>query len=316
MSRRTYCQVLGGLLVAALAVGAVPATAEMVSADFTAGITTTEVDGYAGMAGDGWTTAWSEWKSGSATKTMTLRTPIDGTELKSGLGNYLEVIGGQNGSGTGSFTVGRSFKTVDKTPIDWTKEHTIRFTVRIDEDVDAEGAFTNVEERYQFYERANLSGVPDATSTFVISGISKSTAGTVFPAGVAGEWTFFDGLGTGSWDTSAERHFNTDVALHTGHVYDFEVVVKPETQSYDAAVRDFTADGSWVRAYNLGWRTSATEIPTYLVFAGRDGQTATDNDLRKYSLDAITIVPEPSTFLMLMGVLAAMSVATRGRRDW
>jgi len=319
MKGRFYGWVLGGLLVAVLATGAAPATAEMVSADFTAGSTTTEVDGYVGRPGDGWVTAWAEWKSGSATKTVTLRTPPgDGTELKEGLGRYLEAKGGQNTAGTGSFTVGRSYKTVDKTPIDWTKKFTIRFTVRIDEDVDATGAFTNVEERYQFFDRSNISGVSDTTSAFVISGASKDTSGTVFPAEVAGEWTFFNGLRTGSWD--ATRSVNTDVAVRTGHVYDFEVVVKPETQSYDAAVRDVTTEpnAAWVRKYNLGWRTSATAVGGYLVFAGRDGQTVSDSDLRMFSLDAVSIVPEPATLLLLIvagTILAAMRRTTPARAE-
>ncbi|MBN2215813.1 MAG: PEP-CTERM sorting domain-containing protein [Pirellulales bacterium] len=87
----------------------------------------------------------------------------------------------------------------------------------------------------------------------------------------------------------------------------------PETQTYDATVTDVTASLSFT-ASNLGWRTSATEIPGYLVFAGRDGASTT-GDARHFSLEAVTIVPEPSTSLMLMGALAAMSVATRGRRN-
>ncbi|MBN2215796.1 MAG: PEP-CTERM sorting domain-containing protein [Pirellulales bacterium] len=318
MSRRTYCQVLGGLLVAALAVGAVPAAAEMVSADFTAGNTTTEVDGYAGVAGDGWATAWVKRSTSGLTATATVLTAEEGTELKEGLGNFLYVTANREGSTGHGGGVIRSYKTSGMDPIDWTKTHTICFTVRIDEDVDAEGAFTDAEDRYMIHDRSTNAAVQsDGTASFMISGAPKNIdeSNPNFPTNVAGEWTFYNGLAPeGSSTFDKTRQVDTNIALHTDHVYDFTIVTDPETQTYDATVTDVTASLSFT-AYDLGWRTLATEIPGYLCFGGRDGASTT-GDTRQFSLDAVTIVPEPSTFLMLMGALAAMSVATRGRRDW
>ncbi|NLE36603.1 MAG: PEP-CTERM sorting domain-containing protein [Pirellulaceae bacterium] len=297
MNRRFLPHVVAAM-VAVITIGTLPAFAATVTlvADFTAGNTTAEVDGYQGMAGDGWAGAWVLGKTSGVTAVATVNDPsnFEGDELNPGLGNYLDVTMGREGSTGAGGGVIRSYKSTELGAVDWTLEHTISFTIRLDEDVDALDAFTDLDDRYVFHGRkdalAPQTGGNMGTG-FLITGVSKNV-GTVFPAGVAGEWTFYNGDGDDSFLSDPLKHVDTDIQLLTGHVYEFQVVVKPETKTYDAAVRDFTAggeQGAWVWGYDLGWRDQMqADTPAFLSFAGRDGASTT-GDNRHFSLDALSI---------------------------
>jgi len=284
-----------------------------VEARFAHGNTLSEVDGYLGVRGDGWNDAWRIRAQYPAWATATVLTPGDFgySELKPGQsGNYLEfdATHSQNTNYTG---LTRSYKSND-VGIDWSQEHSIQFSVRIDEDLSA-GGFTHVDDRYQFSNIDNGYN-SDSSSTWMVACYGGSDEDDETPLANpedVGVWTFYDGGRDGAART-AERNVASDIAVTSGQVYDFTIVVDPLTQSYDATVSDGTNSFT---ATDLGWRTAATEIGQWLVFDTRAGDV-TFAEHRLFSLDDIVItqlsesipgdedadVPEP-------GIAALLTIA-------
>ncbi|MBN2217319.1 MAG: BNR-4 repeat-containing protein [Pirellulales bacterium] len=295
-----------------------------VEAHFDAGNSLSQVDGYLGARGNGWNDSWRIQAAYPTTATATVMTPTDSgfSEMKPGQsGYYLDVDAAHTQSAT-STGLTRSYKSAD-VGINWTKRHSIEFSVRIDEDLTAVD-FTHADDRYQF---SNIDDGyhADETSTWTVAcygGASEPGETQIANPEDIGVWTFYDGDRDGAART-ADGNVASDVAVTTGQVYDFTIVVDPETQSYDATVSDgihsFTATG-------LGWQTAAAEIGQWLVFDTLAGNVAS-TEHRSFSLDDIVItqwsesappqddigVPEPSATI-LGTIAAAFLAAWRGIR--
>ncbi len=253
---------------------------------FNAGNTTTQVDGYEGKAGDGWDTPWN----GQEARATCLAGVESLNEIKTGGGNHLEVTldsfdPGEPPAEYGLGAVGRDYTRVNELGIDFTKRHKISFTVRIDEDV---SDFTEFYDMYQISDGAAMSWGPTSSSTWQISAFG----GHVDPLdpnsspgpGMVGEWTVLDGNRDGDW--APEDSLDTDIALTTGGIYDFEIVVDPSDQSYDITITDTSDPDNPFSATDLGWRTASDYVGGWLIFAERVNDA---DDQRAWSIDDIVI---------------------------
>jgi len=261
-----------------------PGGRSIVAAHFTGGGSdatpvTDVVDAYVGMPGDGWRTPWEKSTlRADATVAVDTASPV-----KSGR-EYLSVSEVSNTPGTvGRAAVARDYKTTVEPGIDWSKEHTITFTLRIDEATIGEplaDTFTDFEDRYIIYDAPGLQSGPSEFCTWMVT--AYAAAGDYANADVVGQWCFYDGLGDGG-DMDGDLNVDTNIDIVAGGVYDFTIVVDPETWTYDATVSDgvdsFTAT-------DLGWRTNAANVGGYLHFATRHSD---EYDARAFSLDALVI---------------------------
>jgi len=259
--------------------GPPPVYVDTVAARFNAGATDTEVDGYPGMAGLGWGGPWQHTMSSTTGVTGTVEV-LSSNPLKPGdaSGNYVQVTNTHTADKTYSGFC-RNYKVTDG-GIDWTKEHTIQFSIRIDEDLTA-GNFTTQDDRYHI---SNVGGTKntDTTASWMVTLVGGE--GTYADADDVGEWIFYDGnRDSGAMDVT--RTVSSDMTVVSGTVYDFTIVVDPETQSYVGSVTDgintFTSG-------TLGWRRSSTEIGANLMFDTRAGGVVF-GDERKFSLDNVVI---------------------------
>jgi len=281
---------LDAVMVTGAGSGPPPDPPETVVARFTDGNDdTTYVDAYHGIAGGGWKTPWSD-VSNRAAVTTTVRSPgdLEFDEVKSGQGRYLSLSADNDGTGISNAGVVRNYKVTTDPGVDWTKPHQVQFTIRIDEDVDSETLFTDENDRYGIFDGASKTASTSETCSWIVSAFSKyAEENTVFGSEVAGQWSFYNGTHDGVWDKA--RNVDTDVAVHSGGVYDFTIVVNPLNQTYDATVTDVTDPenpSDPFTATNLGWRTAAMDIGGYLAFYGRSND---DGDVRAFSLDDVVI---------------------------
>jgi len=264
------------------------------------------VDAYTGTSGDGWR---SPWKSGtsSAVSTYTVRASGDPDydEIKPGeSGAYLEVETDHNKSGSYA-GVTRNYKAFEE-GIDWTTEHIIEFTLRIDESqADLDADFTAQNDRYQIGEVNSVRYNVDSNSRWMVA--CYGGTGSFVNAEDVGVWVFYDGDGLGS-SMDAARNVESTVAVLSGGVYDFTITVDPDTKTYVGSVTDGTTEFT---TGSLGWRKATDEIGGNLVFSTRSDSA---DDVRAFSLDEVLLIPEPGTLILLGIGLAMLAAMRRARR--
>jgi len=238
-----------------------------VAAHFNDGETTEAADGFTGMAGSGWNSPWTK-RNDRVTLTTTVKDSTTGAELHAGTsGKYLEMtatIGNPSTYGYGIGGVTRDYARVNEAGIDWSQDHTIKFSVRIDEDLSLD--FTDANDKYVVFDQAYARG-----------GISSDTTWGVFTDGASGaacNWTFIDGLGTQV----------STITLAQGGVYDFTIAVDVDGRTYDVSLTDgvstFEIDG-------LAWRNQGiSTVGGFLNFMARGNVTG---EVRAWSIDEIII---------------------------
>jgi hypothetical protein len=256
-----------------------------ITAHFAGGNTDTVVDAYVGQPGEGWQTAWATAVTrADIVAAVVLPGDMGFSELHSGKGAYLRVEATQNTADTqGLAAVTRNYKTTTMPGIDWTKQHTIKFTVRVDEDV---ATFTDFDDRYLMFDSTASRSGTSADCTWMVTAYGGE--GAYAGADVVRQWSFYNGDRAGS-DLIASLNVDTNIDITTGGVYDFTIVVNPVTQSYDATVSDGTNSFT---ATDLGWRTSAKSVGGYLSFGARSSALG---ELRAISLDEVIVTTETTT---------------------
>jgi len=255
--------------------GPPPVYRDTVAARFDAGETEAEVDGYPGMAGLGWDGAWRHTTSNADVTGTVAVLSLNPLKPSADSGNYAQVTNAHNADKTYSGFC-RDYKMLDG-GIDSTKKHTIQFSIRIDEDLTA-GNFTVQDDRYHI---SNVSGTKntDTTASWMVTLVGGE--GTYANADDVGEWIFYDGnRDSGAMDVT--RTVSSDIVVVSGTVYDFTIVVDPETQSYIGSVTDGTHTFT---SGTLGWRRSSSEIGENLMFDTRAGGITIGPDQRQFSVE-------------------------------
>jgi hypothetical protein len=295
-----------------------PGGMTLVAAHFNGGNSTSVVDGYKGMGGDGWDGPWTtfDWRVIPAN---TVVSPGDEgfSPLKSGSGAYLKMTNtGENPDpppgGHGKSGVGRDYARTAASPgINWTEAHTIKFTVRIDEDIAGGGTFNTSLDRYQIYDSSTPCSNIDATSVWAVQACGAAD-GSAITEDMVGEWIFTYGNGSGG--TGGYADSNIDIVY--GGVYDFTIVVDPTTQTYDATVKygetTFTAQ-------DLVWKTASDVVGGSITFMS---VITTKDEVRAWSIDeliisqGVTVVPGDTNGDGVVNETDATTVADNwGRTD-
>lgn len=318
---------LGMLSIAAciaITLGSTTSNAATVVANFDDGAGT-GVDGYLGAAtpgvapepGAGWQNPWV-LKAGSNSVTDTV--PAGGSPIVGG-GNYLDVDVQSTNSGAGTFSVQRKFQ--DPGAISSPMPYEIKFTYRIDEDVDSvTSTFTDFQDRYMIAEaQGGLQVIGDggASNNFSWSiwgfggsdDLGASTSGNL-ASGVAKHWAFYNGDSAGgSFDPSSASMINTGIEMTTGGVYDFIITVDPVTSTWDATVNDGTNSFSQT---GMGFKNSGAVQSTLHFLTKRSRLDSTlFGDTRAFSIDGVSVssVPEPSSLMIAFCGCLALGMSLR-----
>jgi hypothetical protein len=252
-------------------------TLEEVAARFDGGTSTTVVDAYEGMAGDGWAGPWQNDTHGtSANFTATVDSA---NEVHTGDGNCLSLtMTNTRSDGTGLARVSRSFGTIPS--IDRTQEYTVEFTVRIDENYVENEVFTSMtdyDDRYVISCSSTEHGSTHPDDTFAIRAMGAE--GTWGPH-IVRKWAFTDGDNLGGVD----QFIGSGIGLVEDGVYDFVVTVSPEDGTYDVTLTDHLSNE--FTATDLGWRTEAGLGGDWLNFVMKSD---TLDEMRSMTIDNIVI---------------------------
>jgi hypothetical protein len=253
-------------------------------ANFTDGTGTTLPDQYAGVAGSGWLGAWGT--NNGPTVAVSNTSPVN-----SG-GNYLNVTS----SVANDTAVGRRFDGTSA-GVDITVPVTFTFDLR----VDTLTGFDTVNDYLSAHANSSAAGTNynvSSNSSYIIRAYGASPS-----AGKnANEWLFYNGAGDGG-SFSAANFQNSGMTVGAGTTYSFTVTNDPATKKYSVSIFDGT---NTVSSSNLGWRSSSAS--NGIAFNNRASAVT---DVESYSIDNISIVPEPGT-VTLVG-LAGLAVLRRRR---
>ncbi len=263
------------------------ASAETIRADFAAGNTSSQVDGYIGTGGDGWLGSWAPFTSPAATATFS--NSVLNTNPLNGGGNYLDAnftYAGASGVGQGTTNRGFSTETVDvSAPVRYT------FDYRIDT------ALSNGNQNYKVFNRVGgtASGT-DSNDTWVIHAIYNSPSSTT--------WYVLDGNGAGG----AFSNINTGFEVVAGTVYSFIIDTDPANKSWGISITDGI---STYTNENIGFRVNSTSDGNFLHF----GASASPGSTIGFSLDSLSIasIPEVEVSAAVLGIASLLALYARCR---
>lgn len=244
-----------------LCVSLLPLAAAQINANFTAGNTSSQADGYVGTAGSGWTSAWTTNK-GSATYITFSNTVTAASPLNSG-GNYLSVnVSNSNTTTDYGGAVARQFDTA---VVDNAQPYQLTFDFRGDANINQNASDTNSQYAI-FGSTAGAASVIDANTTWAVAATYAS--GSVL-------WRYYNGSGT---------LVSTTVPYVSGSTYRFTVNVDPAAHTYSFSIV------SGAITYNspagLGFRAVATGT-NKLFFSAKDDKDHTGGV--NFSVDGIAL---------------------------
>lgn len=252
--------------------------AGQVSANFDQGTGTSSVDQYPGIAGNGWSGAWTSGNLAAGGVAASLQTV---PPLGSG-GNHLRVSLASTNSDAG---IGRAFDNTNGTSgVDGTKPVTFEFNVRLES---TNTGFTSSANDYVTIH--NNTGLVSAsgTATWIIRVVG----------GTSPQWQIYNGNRDGA-AYSAARLVNSGMPAVPGTTYSFTIVANPQSRSYTTTISNGASN---VTVAGMGFRTAASPLgDTFGTFGKKDSSA----DVLAYSIDSIAITgeippsppPPPTTF--------------------
>jgi hypothetical protein len=169
--------------------------------------------------------------------------------------------------------------------IDYTQNHIIEFTIRIDENMDTENGstMTDVQDRYGISVSDTTRTLPDSTDVFSILSVGDSLD---WGSDAVRQWAFVDGDNDGDIDNDVA--VGTGIPLVQGGVYDFKVFINVDDLTCDITIdygtNSFTAE-------DLGWLTSSSDVVGGVLNFMATCDAA--DDLREMSIDNILITEAP-----------------------
>ena len=286
---------------AIMAVTAASAQAVTV-ANFTGGNSSVIVDAYQGTAGSGWQGEWiMNQTNANSTGTVTNATPVNGG------GNYLAMTSTTSGNGASATGWNRQYGGSGG-GVSLSSTHTISWTFRVDETATSLSSnFNTGNDRYQFTggnAAANTSAASNEWFVFS-SGATPAPAGGNF---AARKWEFYSGGATSAFGDGSI--VDSGISLVSGTTYFFSITTDPSTRTYVGTVSDGT--NSFTTG-TLNWRNQVDNPASSGGFFTASITSSAAGETRSASLDSISIVPEPSSSLLLLG--AAAILGTRRKRS-
>jgi hypothetical protein len=279
------------------------------------------VDAFNGMVGNGWTAGWISPYHDSSVY-------IDHVVLGSGDttpraykqlvdGNYLSYQAKINNTSSAR-TAALSRNYTGTGGIDPTEDHTVQFTIRIDEDP-AGTNFGTSDDRYQIHDRVyttdgatSVSGFSASAATWGICVYGAPASG--MPTGINDQWIIYDAVAGGYVDTDITVVGGTNATPYT-----FTIDFHPEAGTngtYDVKIANGTTTLYDHDGFGLSTAsgTYSHQVTGYfdVSVVGKKESGNTDNN-REFSLDDVKIsqVPEPTSLTFMLGMLFAALMPRR-----
>lgn len=266
-----------------------------IHADFAGGNGSDLVDQYFGVAGDGWTSAWSARTNGTNGFISFDGSVGDANPLNGG-GNYLSstLVAGSTAS-KGSVSRGYG----DYEGLSLSAPYTVKFSMRLDSDL---SMLSQPTDYLQAFDLPGGDSDFGGSGTWLIRAFGATTGTS--NQNPAHTWMFYNGTKNGA-GYNVNNFVSSGVSLISGEVYDFVVDMDPTTLSYRVSINggEFS---EW-----LGYRRGTVPTSSNLNFGT---QLAGDDKTLTFSVDSIEIVPEPSVAALVLFAGAAGGVPFLRRR--
>ncbi len=250
-------------------------------ANFDAGNTTSSVDGFNGMSGSGWGTAWITKTDGAAITSVTV---TNASVMTAGGGNYFNF--GYSSPGSLSSTSGGISRQYGGGTSGVTLTQTVQYSFLFRPEI------TSTDYRYTFFDATGAQPSTGSNCTWTIVGTSSG-------------WQWINGDRAGG-----QTVVSSGLSIISGDTYLFTVTADASTGSWIGAVQDLTLGSSAVTSSTLYFRSSASSLGGYLTIGVSDGNASTTGTYG-FSLDSISIVPEPTAMALN---LMALVIAWTGHR--
>jgi hypothetical protein len=268
-----------------------PLTWAGASANFTGGVGTSAFDQFSGIAGGGWDAGWTEVRNSNLQSFTS--SVVNTLPLNTG-GNYLSYSFQSNANGQqGVQSVNRGY--TNAVPLN--QKHTISFDFRYDGSLTD---FTTSSDRYRFFDAGTSSTIVDLAGFEArwIIGVQGNYSPSAAVAGP--EFYFYNGTADGS-PFSTSRFSASGLGLSSGLTYTFTINVDPSNKQWNASIFDGTAT---VNSGIMGFFANSTAAGGFLnavgVVSGTDASGASLGESSAFSLDTISVIPEPNTFSLLI----------------
>ncbi len=266
------------------------ATAQVV-ANFDGGNGTTEVDGYEGKAGNGWTAGWDQWTGGGGVGTPTIIRSVTNTDpLVSGGGNYLHSSLLKDAiQGTLFSRISRPFESFGV--LDTGSRYTISLLQRFD------GELLAGTSRFYLYDGTGRWPGDNDDSTWAV---------TLRNFDDKWQWLVSDGNGMGTQGNIVDP-VATGVEIIYGSTYSIHLDIDRANGRYAATIINLDYQESvtpGLAQFSSGWLD--LQSVTTVVNQFNIGTRWTSSDAVTFSTDSIAIVPEPAAGWMI-GCIALLS---------
>lgn len=199
-------------------------------------------------------------------------------------------------------TVGRQYSA------NTTDTLTISFDFTIDDF--ATSGISGAQDRFALFgSSAAAGGSTNNNSWLIFGGQDISGLDGSLPAD-GGNWKFHNGTKGGNLENggSGENSFiNSGIALVLGDTYRFTVLDDPSAENYIVSVDNLDDAAAGFTSGTLGYRASAGTNP-FINFGAR---ISANNDTAGFTIDNVSIVPEPSS--MLLSCFGALALFRRRR---
>jgi hypothetical protein len=180
------------------------------------------------------------------------------------------------------------------------RAHYIRWKCRVP-DTGFAGNFTTFNDRVHFFGRTapRLNAGTDANNNWAISATgNEQTAGSGISAGQI--FYIFDNRdGTGAYNLA--NLVNSGIQVQPDHVYAFEVLVRPESKTYQAKIVDETSSTTFTSSAPHRFRDLVDTNFSYLHFGVQTAGTATP---RPFDLDSVSLAQAAAQVTLINPVSA------------
>lgn len=204
----------------------VRATLPHLLAGFEAGETDREVDGWPGLAGDGWDNAWSTVERSEDSSRLDTALREKGDSPSAGAHAWVRHTR-RGGEEHADATLSRGYAGIRG--LDMQAPYVIRMRIKL-EDSEPDAA-PGTKGTFWLFEATSRRWSPGSNLTWRID-VDQ------------GRWRFFHGDGEGLW----KDRLTSDMAAETGKWYDIEVRMYPDRQRWDATI---TGEQTSTRASTL-----------------------------------------------------------------
>ena len=262
--------------------------------DFSGGSGTSDSTQFVGTAGNGWTGAFAAATENASVSNSIIST----TPMIAGGGDYLQRTVTAGNTGNRRSVLYRTYGSAGD--LDATQAHTISFLWRADS---VGSGFNSTADYFMLFGNNGVPSNDSSANTSWFIRYQGANQGGI----VGGNFAVYNGNRGSNTALDTNLFVNTGMAVSVGSVYQFIIQTNPVTADWSVNIQEVGGTGSY-QSSTLGWRSAANNTSTTIGWGAKPSAT---DEVFTFSLDNISVVPEPGT--AILGAFGALLLVRRKR---